>query len=403
MKGSLKLTDLAKTDLQLRSLVIFRRLLQDDVFQKLSTMLQAEGLPASEQVSRYADFAAALFAHGTNLTDYVWTRIIEDDNIYVQKHAQKQPIDSVLETCVKNELAVLEAAAQLQSADIHAHIRFDGFLPDWQNSKSDFAAAYARHMDGIATEGHGIFAKHYMLRVKDGTIVPVTCPDPIRLADLKGYERQKKAVIGNTLALLDGKPAANALLYGDAGTGKSSTVKAIANEYHAQGLRLIEISKRQFGEIPSIAETLSQSPLKFILFIDDLSFTQQNDEFNALKAVLEGSVSAKATNIVIYATSNRRHMVKELFSDREGDDIHRNETIQELCSLSHRFGLTVGYFKPDKKAYLDIVHALKDDYGIQMDDALLDLEAERFASAGRSPRIARQFIDSLRRNNQTSR
>jgi predicted AAA+ superfamily ATPase len=119
--------------------------------------------------------------------------------------------------------------------------------------------------------------------------------------------------------------------------------------------------------------------------------------------VLEGSVSAKATNIVIYATSNRRHMVKELFSDREGDDIHRNETIQELCSLSHRFGLTVGFFKPDKKAYLSIVHALKDDYGIQMDDALLDLEAERFASAGRSPRIARQFIDALRRNVKTSR
>lgn len=392
------MTDFSNTQLSLCSLVIFRRLLKDGVFTRLSALLQAEGLPA--QVSRYADFAAALFAHGTNLTDYVWTRIIEDDNIYVQKRAQKQPVDDTLEVCLKNELAVLQTVAQLKAADIRAHIRFDGFLPDWQNSDSDFTEAYARHMDGIATHGHGIYAKHFMLRVKNSDIVPVTCPDPIRLADLKGYERQKKAVIGNTLALLDGKPAANALLYGDAGTGKSSTVKAIVNAYHDQGLRLIEIGKQQFGEIPTIVETLSQSPLKFILFIDDLSFTQQNDDFNALKAVLEGSVSAKATNIVIYATSNRRHMVKELFSDREGDDIHRNETIQELCSLSHRFGLTVGFFKPDKKAYLDIVHALKDDYAIQMDDALLELEAERFASAGRSPRIARQFIDSLRRNGQ---
>ena len=394
------MTDFSNTQLSLCSLVIFRRLLKDGVFTRLSALLQAEGLPASEQVSRYADFAAALFAHGTNLTDYVWTRIIEDDNIYVQKRAQKQPVDDTLEVCLKNELAVLQTVAQLKAADIRAHIRFDGFLPDWENSDSDFTEAYARHMDGITTHGHGIYAKHFMLRVKNSDIVPVTCPDPIRLADLKGYERQKKAVIGNTLALLEGKPAANALLYGDAGTGKSSTVKAIVNEYHDQGLRLIEIAKQQFGEIPTIVETLSQSPLKFILFIDDLSFTQQNDDFNALKAVLEGSVSAKATNIVIYATSNRRHMVKELFSDREGDDIHRNETIQELCSLSHRFGLTVGFFKPDKKAYLDIVHALKDDYAIQMDDALLDLEAERFASAGRSPRIARQFIDSLRRNGQ---
>lgn len=394
------MTDFSNTELNLRSLVIFRRLLSDDVFSKLSALLQAEGLPASEQVSRYADFAAALFAHGTSLTDYILMRIIEDDNIYVQKRAQKQPVDKVLEACMKNELAVLQSIAQLRSADIRVHIRYDGYLPDWENSASDFFAVYMRHMDGIATEGHGVYAKHYMLRVKNSDIKPVTCPDPIRLADLKGYERQKKAVVGNTLALLNGKPAANALLYGDAGTGKSSTVKAIVNEYHDQGLRLIEIGKQQFGDIPSIVETLSKSPLKFILFIDDLSFTQQNDDFNALKAVLEGSVSAKATNVVIYATSNRRHMVKELFSDREGDDIHRNETIQELCSLSHRFGLTVGYFKPDKKAYLDIVHALKDDYGIQMDDALLDLEAERFASAGRSPRIARQFIDALRRNGQ---
>ena len=394
------MTDFSNTQLSLCSLVIFRRLLKDDVFTRLSALLQSEALPATEQVSRYADFSAALFAHGTNLTDYVWTRIIEDDNIYVQKRAQKQPVDDTLEVCLKNELAVLQTVAQLKSADIRAHIRFDGFLPDWKNSDSDFTEAYARHMDSIATHGHGIYAKHFMLRVKNSNIVPVTCPDPIRLADLKGYERQKKAVIGNTLALLEGKPAANALLYGDAGTGKSSTVKAIVNEYHDQGLRLIEIGKQQFGEIPTIVEMLSQSPLKFILFIDDLSFTQQNDDFNALKAVLEGSVSAKATNIVIYATSNRRHMVKELFSDREGDDIHRNETIQELCSLSHRFGLTVGFFKPDKKTYLDIVHALKDDYAIQMDDALLDLEAERFASAGRSPRIARQFIDSLRRNGQ---
>lgn len=394
------MTDFSNTQLSLCSLVIFRRLLKDDVFTRLSALLQSEALPATEQVSRYADFSAALFAHGTNLTDYVWTRIIEDDNIYVQKRAQKQPVDDTLKVCLKNELAVLQTVAQLKSADIRAHIRFDGFLPDWQNSDSDFTEAYARHMGGISTHGHGIYAKHFMLRVKNSNIVPVTCPDPIRLADLKGYERQKKAVIGNTLALLEGKPAANALLYGDAGTGKSSTVKAIVNEYHDQGLRLIEIGKQQFGEIPTIVEMLSQSPLKFILFIDDLSFTQQNDDFNALKAVLEGSVSAKATNIVIYATSNRRHMVKELFSDREGNDIHRNETIQELCSLSHRFGLTVGFFKPDKKTYLDIVHALKDDYAIQMDDALLDLEAERFASAGRSPRIARQFIDSLRRNGQ---
>jgi len=392
------LTDFSKIAIRLRSLVIFRRLLKDDVFLTLSALLSADTLSAAEQVSCYAEFTAALFAHGTNLTDYVWTRIIEDDNVYVQKHAQALPVDDILEACAKNELAVLQHIAQLKPAELRTLIRFDGFLPDWHITKMDFASAYARHLDRIATTGCGIFARHHMLRIQSGQIVPVTCTDPIRLSDLKGYERQKKAVVDNTLALLNGKPAANVLLYGDAGTGKSSTVKAIVNEYRDLGLRLIEVSKQQLCDIPSMADTLCQSPLKFILFIDDLSFSQQNDDFNTIKAVLEGSASARATNIVIYATSNRRHMVKELFSDREGDDIHRNETIQELCSLSHRFGLAVGFFKPDKNAYLRIVHALKDDYGIQMDDALLDLEAERFASAGRSPRAARQFIDALRRD-----
>ncbi len=392
------MTDIQQTALALRSLAIFRRLLGDGVIKKLCTLLDAQDLPVLEQVSRYADFTAALYAYGTNLTDHVWSCIASDDNIYMQKRAQQQATDAVLDVCVQNELAVLQAAARLTPSDIRAHIRYDGFLPDWQTSGTDFSAAFASLMETLSVTGYGIFARHHMLRVKNGVIVPVTNPDSVRLSSLKGYERQKKAVTDNTLALLNGKPAANTLLYGDAGTGKSSTVKALANEYCGQGLRLIEISKQQIGEIVSIAEQLSQNPLKFILFIDDLSFTQQTDEFNALKAVLEGSVSSRATNIVIYATSNRRHIVKELFSDREGDDIHRNETIQELSSLSHRFGLTVGFFKPDKKAYLDIVHALKDDYGIQMDEALLDLEAERFASAGRSPRVARQFIDSLRRS-----
>ncbi len=392
------MTDLKQTALALRSLVLFRRLLQDDVIMKLCALLDAPDLQVSEQVSRYADFAAALFAHGTHLTDYVWARIAEDDNIYIQKRALQQPVDSVLEDCVASELGVLQTAARITSSTILAHICYDGFLPSWQTSDANFAAAYSRLMQTAAVTGYGIYARHHMLRVTNGIIEPVTSPDPIRLSGLKGYDRQKKLVIDNTLALLSGRPAANVLLYGDAGTGKSSTVKALANEYRAQGLRLVEIGKQQIGDIPSVAEQLSQNPLKFILFIDDLSFTQQNDDFNALKAVLEGSVSSRATNTVIYATSNRRHMVKELFSDREGDDIHRNETIQELSSLSHRFGLTVGFFKPDKQAYLDIVHALRDDFDIHMEDARIDIEAERFASAGRSPRAARQFIDALRRS-----
>ena len=199
------------------------------------------------------------------------------------------------------------------------------------------------------------------------------------------------------MALLRGRPAANALLYGDAGTGKSSTVKAIVNEYRDRGLRLIEIAKNQFRNIPALIEQLSGNPLKFILFIDDLSFAEQNDDFNALKAVLEGSVSHKAPNLAIYATSNRRHLIKESFSDRAGDDVHRNETIQELTSLSERFGLSVSFYGPDKKLYHQIVTGLKEQYGIGMEDAVLLQEADKYAfqRSGRSPRVARQFMEYL--------
>ena len=195
-------------------------------------------------------------------------------------------------------------------------------------------------------------------------------PDPIRLKSLKGYEAARKTVIDNTLALLNGLSANNCLLYGDRGTGKSSTVKAILNEYAPQGLRMVEI------------------------FIDDLSFTQQDDTYAALKAVLEGGLAAQPENALIYATSNRRHLVRECFSDRDGDEIHRGDTIQESLSLSDRFGLSVNFSVPDKTRYLDIVHALAEERGLEVSGSQLDTGAEQWALArgGRSPRCAKQYI-----------
>ena len=157
----------------------------------------------------------------------------------------------------------------------------------------------------------------------------------------------------------------------------------------------MEINKQQFAEIPRLYTQLAANPLKFILFIDDLSFDQTSDDYKALKAILEGSASAKAPNIAVYATSNRRHLVRESFSDRSGDDIHVNETIQELTSLSERFGLQVAFIQPDRELYLRIVRSLARQLGVRLDDADLTLEAERYAlmRGGRSPRVARQFID----------
>jgi predicted AAA+ superfamily ATPase len=196
---------------------------------------------------------------------------------------------------------------------------------------------------------------------------------------------------------VEGKPSANVLLYGDAGTGKSSTVKAVANAFYSSGVRLIELRKDQMSLLPLVMEKINRNPLKFIIFIDDLSFNQNNDDFSMLKAALEGSASATADNAVIYATSNRRHIVKESFGDREGDDVHRNDTMQETLSLSERFGLTVLFSKPNKQLYLTIVKELAKRAGITMDEKELELQAEAFAlrKGNRSARCAEQFINSL--------
>ena len=280
---------------------------------------------------------------------------------------------------------------------MQAALGYDGYLPEWKNHPADFLLDYQRLVTNIPTKGYGAFSRHTMFTVSEGSLVPVLSPDPILLSDLKGYERERKAVVDNTRSLMEGKPAANALLYGDAGTGKSSTIKAVVNEFAGAGLRLIEIRKNQLSDIPKVSEALKDNPLKFILFIDDLSFAQNSEEIGSLKAILEGTVSARASNTAIYATSNRRHIVSERFSDRGDDDIHRNETIQEQVSLSQRFGLAVSFLKPDKARYLEIVRSLAQQYGVQ-DIEEVDLRAERYAieRGGRSPRVARHFVDGIR-------
>ncbi len=203
--------------------------------------------------------------------------------------------------------------------------------------------------------GYGIWAKYHVFIIKNGDIVPVKYPDTQKLSDFSGYERERSEVIDNTKALLKGEPCNNVLLYGDAGSGKSSTVKAIANEFKDDGLRLIEVKKNQLYSLPDIMDRISGNPLKFIIFIDDLSFTKNDEDFGALKAILEGSVNGRAKNIAIYATSNRRHLVKESFADRDGDDVHIQDTMQELTSLSARFGLQITFSRPDKNLYSGIV------------------------------------------------
>lgn len=391
-------TQLYDLHCRLNSLVIFRNILKCRTIRSLDRLFESlSDNTALNRIRAYSDFVSNLYRHNNNLSAYILTLILEDENIYMIKASQGQEISRKMQECLEKELDSLQKIAGISSEMIKDQIDYDGFLPDWDNTSCDFRAEYSSRIKNISNHGYGIYAKYHMFIVKDGQISPVKYPDEIKLSQLIGYKRQRQLIIDNTLALINGRPASNVLLTGDAGTGKSSSVKAVANEFCSMGLRIIEIRKDQLRDIPVIIDSLSRNPLKFILFIDDLSFSSGDDNFGALKAILEGSVSARARNIAIYATSNRYHIVKESFSDREGDDIHRNDTVQELISLSERFGLKISFTKPDKKEYLEIVCGLAAQNGIDIPEEELKKEAERFAvgRSGRSARAAKQFIDKI--------
>ncbi len=386
--------------LKLNSLCIFRALLSDSVISRLLKYLKSvENADTAEKISLYSDFVSALYENNkVSLARHIHTVVGNNENAYVKIIGSGKAGSPTMKKCVDAELEILQSVADLTPAELQSAIEWNGFLPVFKAEKVDLANDYAKRTRYIGKYGYGIYAKNHMFRIDNGKIVPVLHPDETALSDLIGYEREKKIILDNTKALLEGRAAANILLTGDAGTGKSSTVKAVVNELYKDGLRIIEVRKEQLHDIPSILDELSENPLKFILFIDDLSFQKDDDNFSALKAVLEGSVSAKSKNVVIYATSNRRHLVKEKFSDREGDDVHFNDTVQEIISLSDRFGIHITFNKPNKETYLDIVRSLINKKGIKCDTNELDLAAERFAleKGSRSARAAKQFVESLR-------
>ncbi|WP_248921437.1 ATP-binding protein [Olsenella intestinalis] len=405
---------------RLSTLAVFRALLADEVIGALNEALaRAAVLAAGEETGddamahadayelsmAYAEFVSRLYAAGAaTLADYVRDAVLEDENAYLLAVAEGRDAGEAVEAAARGELAGLQRVCDLTAADLTGGLpaQMREALPGFGAGSVDLAATYRERLARIGVEGFGIYARYHVFRVEGGEIVPVRHPDAQRLCELVGYEREKGVILENTRALLAGLPAANILLTGDAGTGKSSTIKAVANELAGEGLRILEVRKEQLREIPALLDELTRNPLKFVIFIDDLSFSAQDDNFAALKAILEGSVSAKSDNVVIYATSNRRHLVRERFSDREGDDVHRSDTIQEIISLSDRFGIRVTFLRPDKEAYLEIVRRLAADEGLDVDEEELALEAERFATrrGGRSARGARQFVDRLVRERE---
>ncbi len=385
--------------LQLCSVAVFRGVTDARLF----TAFERYCLSATESEKRksYASFVAEIYAAGGNLTSLVKSLVFMDENVYVRKKARGEQLNENIEEAVEKELKILSVFSSLTASDFAEDLGVNAYLlPSFDAEEEDFVEEYAMRLKDIERYGYGIFAAYGMFRLSDEKqIEPIVSADKIGVDSFVGYEEERAKVEENTLAFIEGRPAANTLLCGDAGTGKSSTVKALANAYFDRGLRLIELRKDQLSLLPYVMGKISENPLKFIIFIDDLAFSKSDDNFSMLKAALEGSASAQADNAVIYATSNRRHIIKEGFSDREGDDVHRNDTLQETLSLSERFGLTVYFQKPNKQLYLSIVKTLALRKGVDKPETELFVEAEAFAlkKGNRSPRCAEQFIDSLLR------
>ncbi|WP_293970215.1 ATP-binding protein [uncultured Ruminococcus sp.] len=402
-----------RTKLLLSSLSVFRGIMKRSVVKAYYKLLLSLDSEPDEFLNAYGDFYSLISERGfSNRLAYAMTEAaLFDENCFTRAAAAGKydtlP-DNVLKA-VKRDCEAILAASSLASEEVlKAYKYYDEIkeiadsLPRWEAGE---CAPSFKMFDGslknvaryYKENGCGIFARYKAFIWRDGDIQPVLHPDRIDMDSFTGYEIQRDMVVNNTKSFIEGKSCNNCLLYGDKGTGKSSTVKAIANEFRKDGLRIVEIPKERLIDFPILVDKIAALPMKFIIFIDDLSFQKQDQSYTTLKAVLEGGLAARPDNALIYATSNRRHLVKESFSDRTDDDVNTRDNMQESLSLSDRFGLAVCYSIPTKKEFVDIVIALARQKGIQMSDEELEMGAERFALSrgGRSPRCAKQYVESL--------
>ena len=380
-----------------QELILLRNVMQNRAVSAFTQAMRAD------DPSAYAVAAEALLEDDMlhSFAAYLTDKILHSDNLFARR-SFANTLTQDIRTAYAHDLRILQSLtfrAENPPQKIAAAVA-DGFPAisrgedgilgkQWDSDETlDKLREFHKH------NGYGIFIGHKAFTFENGQLKPVYNTSSITLSDLKDYEAEKKAVVDNTLSFLSGLPYSNMLLYGDKGTGKSSTIHAVLNQYAEKGLRAVEISKDRLKEISDVKEVLAELPFKFILFIDDLSLEERDEKVTSLKASLEGSLSEKGANVMIVATSNRRHILKENFSDRE-NSVHARDTMEEQLSLSDRFGLTVCFSSTGKAEYLSIVRQLAQDRKLALPDEELCALAERWAliKGGRSPRRARQFID----------
>ena len=402
--------NLRRLSVRLAGLSVYRGAVQSPVPAALYRLVCGRFTDEAQLAAAFGDVFAACAAADCveNPAAAVEAALLRDDNPYTRRLAAGKTPSPLLEKTALRDIAALRDLALLDPAacgplwpDLFSGLSEPGLLPFWgpgqpgglfsagsEEAVKAFLAAYHKR------NGCGAYVEHAAFLWQDG-MVPILHSDPVTLSDLKGYELPRQKVLDNTESFLRGYRASNMLLYGDRGTGKSSTVHAVLNRYRDEGLRMLELSKESLRELPRISEELGSLPLKFILFIDDLSFSETDDSFGALKAVLEGSLAARPENLLIYATSNRRHLIRESHSDRQGDEIHAADAMQEQLSLADRFGVTVTFMNPGRAQFYAIIDGLAADRRLDVEPETLHAAAERWvlSRGGRSPRVARQFID----------
>ena len=389
---------------QLRGLSAFRSLLDTPMLKDALQLLDAAARRDGEgALAAYDQMFYLLKAEGySGLGTWLWDTLRYTETPYGDLAGSGRS-DPELEEAARRDAETLLQLAQLGAEDIRVALKpilteeyvsvLDN-LPAWETGApftfEELAAFYQEN-------GAGLYAKYRAFLWEEGRLVPVADPDCPHPVELLGYDQQRKQVLDNTRLLVEGKPSNNVLLFGDGGTGKSATVKSMLYLPGMENLRLIEIQKENLVGMPRLIRSLAGRRQSFILFIDDLAFDQDDKTYSSLKTILEGGLEKRPLNVAIYATSNRRHLVRQTFSDRAGDEVDAFETISEKTALAERFGLRIPYMTMSKSEYLALIDHLAGLYHVEMNREVLHAKAMEWEirHAGRTPRVARQFIASL--------
>ena len=383
----MELNSLKKLYLSNYFILNFQKIKEDEIFSSyllfLKSLIQKEDI--EEILKNYQSFILKLKTQ--DLGSYIKEKLIKI---------------SVSKENIQNELDILNNLLKINFNDIKHILKeeyknlsdiFDS-MPEFKNTGLNLKISDISEKDNEISDD---IYKNNQTFIFDNDLIlkPVENNETISFKDLKGYKKQQKILYQNTKSLLENKKVNNILLYGDAGCGKSSSVRALLNEF--KEIKIVQIFKNNLINLDKLYTILKKLPYKFIIFADDISFKQDDESFSTMKAILEGSIIQCPKNAVIYATSNRRHLVRESFSSRQGDEIHLNDTINEINSLSERFGINLLFQKPSNEEFNAIVLELAKDNNININETLLLEKAQRLAliKGSRSPRVAKQLIDNL--------